>query len=296
MKLEDLSFASLNTLCTIHDLRSFSKAAIHLGKSQSSMSYTVDTMRKAFGDPLFMRNGTGVAPTRRCENIVSTARDLIAQFEQLGIPAGFDPATSEGVLRVSCNFYERLTIMPAFMRRLRAEAPNVRVEIIQATSEGEDHLRQGACDIFLSPVSIDSAEIYAKPLFAEEYVCVMARDNPLASMTLDIAAYASAPHALVMYGAQWKSFYLRELEAKGVTLNTAITIPSPASLKELLIGTDLISTVPRRVAQTLGEDIKIVACPVPAAFNICLYWSMRTHNSAMHRWVRQVVIATTGNA
>lgn len=290
MRLEDLSFTSLQTLCVVHDLGSFSKAAIRLEKSQSSMSYTVDTMRKAFGDPLFVRNGAGVVPTERCEDIVRTARSLIAQFEQLGTLADFDPTLSEGTVRISCNYYERLTLLPALMRRLRSDAPIVRVEIIQATTEGEAHLKHGECDMFLSPMSIDSTEIYSKHLFDEKYVCVMAQDNGLATGVLDMATYAKAPHALVTYGGHWKSFYLRELEAKGITLNTIITIPSPASLQYLLTGTDLISTVPRRIAQSLGTEIKIVETPFLSTFKLCLYWSARTHNSAMHRWIRKTLV------
>lgn len=293
MRLEDTSFASLQVLCTIHDLGSFSKAAMHLGKSQSSMSYTIDILRKTFADPLFVRQGSGVAATQRCEEIVRTARSLITQFEQLGTLQDFDPALSRGKVRVSCNYYERFTVLPRLMRKLRLEARRVTLEVIQATSEGEEQLKQGACDMFLSPVQVDSTDIYSKHLFTEEYVCVMSKENPLKEVTLDIARYASAPHALVTYGGHWKSFYLRELEATGIKLNTVITIPSPASLQHLLADTDLISTVPRRIAQSLGDDIRITPCPYPSQFAVYLYWSVRTRNSAMHRWVRKTLIEAT---
>ncbi|WP_390915446.1 LysR substrate-binding domain-containing protein [Pseudosulfitobacter sp. SM2401] len=288
--LDDTSFATLKVLCAVHDLGSFSRSAVYLDKSQSSVSYTIDSLRKSFGDPLFVRHGSGVSPTRRCEDIVSVVRGMISEFERLGAPAEFDPAVSEGTVSVSCSYYERLTILPVLMRRLRADASGVRMEVMQATSEGEEQLKQSSCDMFLSPVEIDSNEVYSKHLFDDEYVCVMSKQNPLASQRMDSLAYSKAPHALVTYGGQWKSFYLRELEAKGIKLNTVVTIPSPASLQYLLAGTDLISTVPRRIAESLGADVKIVESPYPAGFSVYLYWSVRTHNSSMHRWIRRVLL------
>ena len=119
-------------------------------------------------------------------------------------------------------------------------------------------------------MTIEDTDFYRRQLFEDHYVCVMDRDNPLAERRLDLAAYTSAPHALVTYGGNWRSFYLRELEGMQMSLNNVLKIPSPGNLQNLLLGTDLISTIPKRIAAMLPKEFVVLPCPCPAPFAINL--------------------------
>jgi DNA-binding transcriptional LysR family regulator len=284
-----VDFAALRVLRLVHDYGSFSRTAEVLGVNQSSVSYTIDRLRRAFGDPLFVRQGAGIVPTDRCDEIVLEAARMVDAFVALSAPRVFDPARAEATIVLSCNYYERATLVPALVRRLRTAAPGLKLGIITSTVRGREQLSRGECDVLVGPVQIGDAGFFGRRVLSDHYVCVMAPDNPLGDRPLDIDAFAAAPQAVVTYGGNWRSRYLVEMEAAGLAPNMVLELPSPATLRDILTGTDLIATVPRRTALSFGSGLRIVDCPFPAPFEIDLYWTARTHHSPMHRWLRGLI-------
>ena len=78
--LLNIDFAALRTLSEVKARGSFTGAAEALNLNQSTISYTMERLRRAFNDPLFVRQGG---------SIVAIAHDL-------GIPARFI-GTGEGM-------------------------------------------------------------------------------------------------------------------------------------------------------------------------------------------------------
>jgi DNA-binding transcriptional LysR family regulator len=281
-----VDFAALRVLRLVHDYGSFSRTAEELGVNQSSVSYTIDRLRRAFGDPLFVRQGSGIVATDRCDEIVREATRMVDEFVALSTPRAFDPARAEATMVLSCNYYERATLVPALLRRLRSVAPGLKLGVITSTVRGREQLSRGESDMLVGPVRINDAGFFSRRMLTDHYVCVMAQDNPLGDAPLDVEGFAAAPQAVVTYGGNWRSSYLVEMEAAGLAPNMVLELPSPATLREILPGTDLIATVPLRTARSFGAGLRIVACPFPAPFEIDLYWTARTHHSPMHRWMR----------
>ncbi|SEP72316.1 LysR family transcriptional regulator [Thalassovita taeanensis] len=284
-----VDFAALRVLRMVHAHQSFSRAADALGVTQSTISYAIDRLRRAFSDPLFVRQGGGIVTTDRCEEIVEAAARMVDEFAALTEPRVFDPASAQATIILSCNFYERVTLVPPLVRLLRDVAPMLKLNIISSTVQGKIQLNRGEADLLIGPIQLEDGGFFGRRLLRDHYVCVMARDNPLAGQPLEAERFVAAPHAVVTYGGNWRSRYLVEIEAQGHVLNTLLEVPSPANLPDILIGTDLISTVPLRTAQTFGPEIIHCDCPFPAPFNIDLYWTSRTHHSAMHKWLRGVI-------
>lgn len=284
-----VDFAALRVLRLVHDFGSFSRAAEVLGVNQSSVSYTIDRLRRAFGDPMFVRQGAGIVPTARCDEIVQDAARMVDAFLALSAPRDFDPAHAQAEITLSCNYYERATLVPHLVRRLRALAPGLRLRVITATVRGREQLSRGESDLLIGPVRIEDAAFYGRRLIGDHYVCVMAEGNPLADQVLDAQRFAAAPQVVVTYGGNWRSRYLIEMEAAGLAPNMVLELPSPATLAAILHGTDLIATVPLRTARFFGAGLRIVACPFPAPFGIDLYWTARTHHAPMHRWLRGMI-------
>ncbi|MHA6264350.1 LysR family transcriptional regulator [Arenibacterium sp. CAU 1754] len=281
-----VDFAALRTLRMVHALGSFSRAAETLGITQSTVSYTIDRLRRIFGDPLFVRQGGGTVPTDRCNEIVSTAARMTDEFSAILEPRAFDPFKAQAEVTLSCNYYERITLLPHLVRILRQKAPGLRVRVLSSNVLGKDQLERGESDMLIGPVRIDDSGYYRRNLLRDHYVCIMAKDNPLVGVDLDTQTYLAAPHVVVIYGGTWQSRYLVEIEARGHSLNAVVEVPSPAALPMTLQGTDLISTVPKRIALAFGDAVHVAPTPIKAPFDIDLYWNARTHHSAMHRWLR----------
>ena len=60
----NLDFRALSTFLAVLDEGSVSRAALRLGVTQSAVSHTLERLRQALGDPLFVKSGRGIVPTR----------------------------------------------------------------------------------------------------------------------------------------------------------------------------------------------------------------------------------------
>jgi DNA-binding transcriptional LysR family regulator len=257
-----IDFAALRMLRLVHNLQSFSKAAEMLAVNQSTVSYTIDRLRTAFRDPLFVRQGSGIVPSQASDTVV-----------------------------ISCNYYERYIILPPVIRELRTLAPNVVVEIKTAAGQGLALLKRGEADLLIGPAQVFQETLYHRTLMEDYYVCLMDAGHPLAGGPLTLDDYLQANHAVVTYGGNWRSPYLLELERRSLALNRKLSVPSLSDLPNLLPGSDLISTVPSRFSVIFSPSIHVASCPVPARFKLGLTWTHRTHHSAFHGWVRQLIAA-----
>lgn len=284
--MKNLDLAQLRTLRTVFRLNSFSAAAQELGQTQSSVSYAIARLREAFGDPLFVRQGGGIAATARCREIVDATARMLDELSALGQAPDFDPATAAVSLTISCNAYERFIVIPPLVRHLRRHAPGVRLDIITAYTQGNRHLLDGVADLLIGPLFPTESGIYSEALMNDRYVCVTDPNNPLAGQALDQASYLAANHVLVTYGGAWKSPYLVQLEREGHRLARTIGTPSPADLPVLLDGTDLIGTVPSRLARHFGPSVAVTPCPFPAPVDIHMFWAARSHTAPTLRWLR----------
>jgi DNA-binding transcriptional LysR family regulator len=284
-----LDFAALRTLRLVYAHASFSRAAETLGVTQSTISYTMTRLREVFSDPLFVRQGAGMVPTDRCREIVAQAGELIDRFETLTAQQKFDPADASVEIGLSCNYYERVTILPQVVRILRREAPGIKLKVISSSAQGKQQLLRSESDILIGPIRIEDSGYYRRSLLREEYTCIMDPSNPLAKEPLSIERFVTAPQVVVNYGGNFRSRFLVVMEAAGHALNTVMEVPSPANLPDLLAHTDMIATVPSRISRMFKDTVASVPCPFPAEFTIDLYWTARTHVSAPHMWLRSKI-------
>lgn len=289
----DIDLSDLKALKLVHHHRSFARAAQAMDQSQSTVSYRIEKLRKAFGDPLFVRVGRRLSITPRCDEIVRFAGETLDRLEALLCPSEFDPVEADETVCISCNDYQRTLILPAVFRMIRSKAPALKLRIITASTKGPEHLKSGEADLLMGPLRLAGAGFFQRPLLREHYVCVMHRDHALADGPFEPAAYFHARHARVNYGDGWESGYEKALGEGGIELNEVITVPSPADLINILPGTDLISTLPSRLARTLGPSFRIRPCPFPAPFDINVYWTARTHHVALHVWLRDLIAAAS---
>ena len=171
MLSEDLAHIDLHTLqalVMVQDCQSFSQASQRLGVNQSTISYAINRLRKAFNDPIFVRQGNSIVATDKCSQLAQGARRIIEQMQALSTPSGFDPATADGSITVSCNHHERMFLIPNFVREAQRQAPNVKVNIYESAVSGKQQLKENICDIVVGPVAIFGDIYYRRNLFLGE--------------------------------------------------------------------------------------------------------------------------------
>jgi DNA-binding transcriptional LysR family regulator len=105
-------------------------------------------------------------------------------------------------------------------------------------------------------------------LFEEEFVCVVWRDGALARGELDFDRYAAAGHVTMRpAGASILSFESWFLQRYGLTRRVAAVTYSFVPMAALVVGTDLVATVHRRLAELLAPALPVVLRPLPVPMN-----------------------------
>ncbi|BBB24689.1 LysR family transcriptional regulator [Amphritea japonica ATCC BAA-1530] len=285
-----LSFKSLKTLKLIYELGSLTAAAIELGQNQPTVSYTLDQMREALQDPLFVRSGRGVSPTQRCHQIMPEIDSLLRGMSELLQPESFEPASARLDITLSCNQYELQVIVPNLVQRISRLAPNIRMTFIQSHVSGHQQLQRGQCDLLLSPVMHDYEALYKRALFQDRYVCLMSAEHSLARQEIGRDEYIEAKHLEIHYEGGWKPTYLDTPELQGVNLNVALRLPSISNFIPTIASTDLVMTLPERLAKLIGGPMLIKDPPFTSRFELCLYWNKMTHHSKAHQWLREQIV------
>lgn len=281
---------ALRVLVTVLQAGSFTAAAQRLGINQSTVSYTIGRLRRIFGDELFVRAGRGVQPTQRCEDIAGEAERLLRDLARLAAPPDFDPAATHGRVVISCNFYERTVILPQLLRVLRAEAPGLRISVIQSQAHGHRQVLAGECDLLLSPLLADPAGLYTRVLFADRYACFVDRGSRMAAEGLTLEAYRDAEHVTVSYEGGWKPFYRDTLKSLNIDIVSKLELPSFGMVHRMIEGTNLVLTAPSALEAAMGDSCMRIDAPFDCRFDLHMFWSARAHRSPLNRWLRERIV------
>jgi len=82
------------------------------------------------------------------------------------------------------------------------------------------------------------------------------------------------------------------LRRAGVERLVRVTVPHFVSVGHILQGSDLIATVPERLAERLAEPFGLAWLPHPARLpevSINAFWHAKMHRSPASQWLRGVV-------
>ena len=283
------NFSSLQILLYVHEFQSFSVAADKLGVTQSTVSYTISKLRSIFADKLFVREGNIVVPTQRCDVIAGHVTNLLTEFEGMTAEPEFVPALAQGTIAISCNYYERMTVLPDFIQKIRSRAPRLRLKFMTASALGEEQLKRGECDLLIGPVQLTGDQIFKRRFRQDSYVYLMDAENALVQRTIGFQELKTAKHLVIKFSGDWQPLYINALKSHGVLVNPAIEMSDYGDVSAYLKGSDLIACLPKRLADRMDIGLARVETPISIPLEIDIFWTARTHESKLHAWVRQTL-------
>lgn len=280
----------LKALDALLDERSVTRAAARLSLTQPAVSGMLTRLRERFADPLFVRTQRGIVPTARALELAGPVKQILSEIEGLLRPPAFDPATADMVLTLAATDYALRAVVVPFLSVLRREAPGIRVAVLPVQDTRlHTQLERGEIDLALVTLDSAAADLHARRLFDERYVCIMRADHPGAvrgRLTLD--RFCTLDHALVSYtGGSFEGVTDAALARLGRKRRVALSVTSFLVLPEILRQSDLIAVVPSRLA---AHTDGLVQCEPPLdipGFSKYAAWHERTHHDAGHRWVRE---------
>jgi DNA-binding transcriptional LysR family regulator len=284
----------LRLFLSVFDTVSVSRAADQLGITQSTASHGLDRLRKALGDPLFVKAGRGIAPTETAKDLAPRVRAVLIGLEALRVGRAYDPAQDTGTFRIATNVTEIMPKLQEIKERISAAAPHVSIHFLDMGSRknAAELLSSGDADVALA-VSLSGypSLLLAERLYSDRSVCYFCpRRRPPPDTE---RAYIEANHAALDFGASLKSAVEIALEKQGISRRIRLTAPNSYALAELMRDTDFVATMPLRLHDTVFRDFDHCTPPValpPITHD--LIWHVRNDNAARSSWLRSIVRST----
>lgn len=299
----DLKQLDLNLLLVFNQLlaeRSVSGAARALGLSQPAVSNALARLRKAVGDELFLRTSRGMEPTPRATQLAEPVAAALQLLQgALRQDQGFDPATSSRAFTIGMTDIGEIYFLPGLMEALAEAAPGVTVSTVRNTAvQLKDEMEAGHVDLALGLLPQLRTGFFQRRLFTQRYVCLMRQGHPLDKRRIGLREFSAAEHLAVVSAGTGHGVVEDELARQGIERRVRLTVPHFVALGHILAGTDMIATVPERLAQRMAGPfgLRWLVHPAPLPeIGIHLLWHARLHREPANQWLRQLIATRFGD-
>lgn len=298
----DLHRIDLNLLVSLDVLlaeRNVTRAARRLSLSQPALSAQLRQLRDLFGDPLLLPAARGMTPTARALELQAPLREMLATLSSLiAERQPFDPATARDTFRIAATDSIQVVVCVQLIARLRSLAPGVRVALLPAdgTRLGEQ-LASGELDLALVTPQAMPPLLRTRPLYDESFLCLLRRDHPAGKRPLDLDTFCNLDHVLVSpTGGGFAGIVDEVLAQLGRKRHVVVSLTSFLVVPALMAESDLICTIPARLARRWNDTLSIMAPPCEVrGFSIHMGWHPRAHSDPAQRWLREQILESAQN-
>ncbi|UJR86987.1 Hypothetical protein I5071_90880 [Sandaracinus amylolyticus] len=294
-----LSSLDLNLLVALDALlreRSVTTAGRRIGLSQPAMSHALSRLRELLGDPILAREGRVMRHTALAERLAPQVRRLLGEIEStlLGHRA-FVPARAQRTFRVATNDHCGAVLIPELLARIRDEAPLVELEMHAHRGEAPAHeLERGELDVAVGVFLRVAPGLVCEELFQESFACIVRKGHPRVGKALTLERFLELDHVLVSapdYGPGVVDFALAK---QSLRRRVAVRVPSFLVAPALIARTDMICTVPRRIAELAARAhaLRVVAPPIEIPpFAVQMARRAGADSDVALRWLRAHFVA-----
>lgn len=288
-----LDIKLLRLLDQLYTTRSVTRAAEALGQSQPTVSIWLAKLRKALGDPLFVRTAEGMLPTPRTDALMATVREVLAGLQRLAqAGAPFDAATTQRCFSIGMTDASHVTLLPRLLSHVRALAPGVVLTASRIDTQLAQALQSGESDLALGFLPRLDTGFYQQTLFSQDWICLANAHHPRVPDAepghWNLNVYQAETHIGISSGTGYQLLD-NTVAAQHITRNIRLELPGFLGLAAILSTCDLIATLPRHIGETLARaaGLRVLPCPfaIPG-FTVKQYWHARYHHDAGHRWLR----------
>ncbi len=296
MRFQRLDLNLLVALDALLTERSVSLAAERICLSQSATSSALGRLRDYFGDELLVVKGRQMVLTSRAEELVEPVRAVLEQIRTtISVSPPFDPATSDRVIRIMASDYITDVLLASVLNDLQDEAPNMRFEIQSMTEMLTETLERGFVDLLITIDYAISTDHPSQILFEDDYVVVGWNQNPAMAGPMTRDLYFELGHVTARFGRGRVSafedwFVRRQKQARKVDVVAATFL----SLAGLVIGSNRIATMHRRLANRLASYLPLVIREVPLdipPIREAIQWHISNNNDPAIRWIVEKLVA-----
>jgi DNA-binding transcriptional LysR family regulator len=284
----------------IMQAKTLTRAGQELGMSQPAVSHALARLRHMIKDDLFVRTPEGMLPTPRAERMAGPVRAALQELQVTLASDRFEASQSSRSFIIVANNYAARAVIPGFVRRMARLAPSVVPDVRPiGMLHVLDQLDSGGAELALTALIDGGDRFKCVGLMEDEYVALMANTHPVAAEAdLSIEKFAAMPHVTITSSGDDTHFVDDALAEHGLARLVSAKVPLH-SLILMLIGSEAIAVVPRRVATDLVAICPLAMRPLPfpsPRIALSMIWHRRLDNDPAHRWLRGTVRAALTGA
>ena len=278
-----MELRNLNTFTKVAELESFSKAAEHLGYSQSTVTIQIKHLETELNTKLFDRMGHKIMLTDSGRALLTHAKDLLLMEQKLkGIVQDKDAVN--GVLRLGLIESICTSILPDILPVYHSLYPDVEIKVITDVNENLiEMLSTNDVDLaFLIDKKICTPDTITAYEFEQEILFVASKDFPLPHKdTLTLEEIAKMPFILTEKGIGYRLTLDDLLASRNLSLTPFLEIGDTSTIRTLIKKNLGISILPEFAVDKKVEKGDIITLKVEH-WNATLYTQL-IYNK--HKWM-----------
>lgn len=276
------------------DTRKVSSAADRIGITQPALSNALSRLRAALGDELFTRSPRGMQPTPYALLLAPVISESLRNIERaLERRAQFDPLQSTRRFRIAMTDIGEIYFLPRLLKHLERHAPNVTIATARNSEiDVANELASGDLDLALGWLPKLGTGFFQKRLFEQHHRCLISVTNPLAKGALTLPRFLQAKHAVVTSAGTGHARVEAIMQRRGIKRFIALELPHFVAVPYVVRDSELIVTVPEKLALEAAEPFGLVVRTPPIAdlsFQVNMFWHRRVQKDDANKWLRDTL-------
>jgi DNA-binding transcriptional LysR family regulator len=289
--LKDLDLNLLRPLFALLEERHVTRAAQRCFLSQPAMSRALERLRALLGDPLLVRSGRAYERTLRGDHLLHELESLLPRIEAMVRGENFDPIRAEERFRIALTDASSVMLLPSLATRIRKAAPLAGLAVSAWRMQSYEDIAAGRLD---AAVTAEEApqELESDVVCSFDFVCLAGSRLRVRSRHFTLRQYMQFSHVLVESRDGQQTLVDRTLAQLGAKRQVALSLPYFFASIFAVAQTDLILTVPRRLAKIAAPISGLRPIEPPreiGTFPYFLTWHPRLTAEPAHAWFREQV-------
>jgi DNA-binding transcriptional LysR family regulator len=293
VKLSAIDLNLLVVFDAVMQERNVTRAGQRVGLSQPAMSHALTRLRYMLKDDLFIRSPKGMLPTPRAEQLALPVRSALDGLQHSLEPTQFIASETTRRFRIAVDNYSAVVLVGPLVARISKIAPKVVLEFRPSGAlDILDPLDRGELDSAIGPFREQGERFSRLSLLQDDFVVILRKGHVAAgSRELSMKEFAALPHLEISSVPFATDFVDQALARRKLTRRIQLRAPFLSAVR-ILLASDMVMVVRRRVAEELIHYRPLVIRPLPHAsptMETAMIWPRRLDNQPAHRWLREIV-------
>ncbi len=273
------------------------RAAEQMFITQSAMSHILHRLRQQLDDPILVKTPSGMKPTARALALIGPVRTLLSETERLiQPPEAFDAATSQRRFILAATDYLEYLLMPGLSGLIEKIAPGIDLHTKRTESSFPvAQLENGSLDVVLGFTSVlnPPAHLNTQRLFSDQIACVVRQSHPIIIKPPSLEDYINVPHMLISRTGSPHGVIDEKLAELGMERRIKLIVPHFLSAPLIVAETDMILSLPYRIAAQFKKIAYLEIFPVPfdlPDYELSMIWHPLRDKDPAHLWLREKIV------